>query len=236
MPSKHEVVGLWSAFMRPFGFYAIAHESIFLLYRKKQWHWYFFCHIGRMQATSIASNDDTRQSYFSVVSRWVNNNNTIFYCIGRASKRASNDHMVLQRASQCSRRIVRTNNNNFVFYVISRVKQWQEYFLHFVLRIARSNGDERIFYVISLKAMMQLHERACLSLQGCKRLAAIMIPDCRSQEQWLWLYFLHGIATSKRRRLHFLDRSRGSKQISSVKINGINQVMIIPLYCLLNNL
>jgi len=34
---------------------------------------------------------------------------------------------------------------------------------------------------------------------------------------------------AKTRHIHFLDRSRGSEQSTSIKINGINQRMIIPL-------
>ncbi len=34
---------------------------------------------------------------------------------------------------------------------------------------------------------------------------------------------------AKTRQIYFLDRSRGSEQSSSTKINGINQRMIIPL-------
>ena len=118
--------------MRPFGFYAIACKSIFLSYRKKQWHWcFFYCRIASMRATSIASNDDR----FLLLYR--NEQATIihfFHRIACASKRASDDHVVSRRASQCARCIARTNDNNFVFYVISREKRWQEYYLHVVLQ------------------------------------------------------------------------------------------------------
>ena len=41
MPAKREVVGSWPRFTRPFGFYAIARESIFLSYREKRQHRHF---------------------------------------------------------------------------------------------------------------------------------------------------------------------------------------------------
>ena len=68
-----------------------------------------------------------------------------------------------------------------------------------------------------------------IASRGRKQLAAIAIHDCQLQEQQQLLHFLHHIVTSKQWGLHFLDQSREGEQISSVKINRINQRMIISL-------
>ena len=174
-----------------------------------------------MRATSIAM---TTMMVFFVVLQWASNNNTTF---SSYHKQASNDHVVLQRASQRTlyregkqeqlcflHHIARETMTRSIFYMLYRKKRWRRAF----------------FYIISQKGDDAIVCKSMFSSQGCKQLAVIVIHDCRFGEGWQWSYFLHCIATSEQRRLYFLDRSRGSEQTSSVKINGINQRMIIPLY------
>ena len=207
--------------MQPFGIWAIACKSMFLSYCKKRRHQYFLCRIVRMRATSIAM---TTMMVFFVVLQWASNNNTTF---SSYHKQASNDHVVLQRASQRTlyregkqeqlcflHHIARETMTRSIFYMLYRKKRWRRAF----------------FYIISQKGDDAIVCKSMFSSQGCKQLAVIVIHDCRFGEGWQWSYFLHCIATSEQRRLYFLDRSRGSEQTSSVKINGINQRMIIPLY------
>ena len=77
MPAKRDAVGLWPRFTRPFGFYAIARESVFLSYREKQRHQQFLM-LYRDERTTIiqffhriarASSDDAQRCIFYVVSQ-----------------------------------------------------------------------------------------------------------------------------------------------------------------------
>jgi hypothetical protein len=78
MPAKRKAVGSWPHFTQPFGFYAIARESVFLSYREKQQHQHFFMLYRNEQTTMIMqffhriaqrASDDTQRCIFYVVSR-----------------------------------------------------------------------------------------------------------------------------------------------------------------------
>ncbi len=77
MPTKREVVGSWPCFTRPFGFYSIARESVFLSYREKQRHQQVLM-LYRDERTTIIHffivlrervSDDAQHCIFYVVSR-----------------------------------------------------------------------------------------------------------------------------------------------------------------------
>ncbi len=143
MPTKREVVGSWPRFTRPFGFYAIARESVFLSYREKQWHQHFL-----LSHREDASND-ARQSYFYVVSRWANNNST-FLIVWQASERAStwyrdcderaSKHVVLQ--SQWANNFTLICERSDVFYALyCKKRRRRAYF--YVVSFFRSIARER---------------------------------------------------------------------------------------------
>ena len=156
--------------------------------------------------------------------------------------------MVMQQSNiMCC--IARSNNIDHFCLVILWGHEWLAITIH-KLSIARStNNNQCIFHVVSqevtttrivLRRTMKSDEDNCKSIffivsQGYERLAVIAIHDCWLQEGWWWLYFLHRIATSEQRRLHFLDQLQGSKWTISVKITGINQRVIVPLNCLSNS-
>ena len=73
-------------------------------------------------------------SFFYVVSRWANNNNTIFHRIARASEQAMTTWYCKERTSA----VVSRWTNDFIV-----IRERSEVF--FTCRIARSDGDESIF-------------------------------------------------------------------------------------------
>ena len=134
------------AFKQPFGFYAIARESIFLLYREKQRHQHFLLSHREDVSSRTRERYDARRYYFYVVSQWANNNNT-FFIVSHASERASDDHGVSRRASQCtSYRDERT-----ILFSFAREAT------HFAHCIARSDGDECIFMSYPKRRWLSIH-------------------------------------------------------------------------------
>ncbi len=144
MPAKLEVVGSWPRFTRPFGFYAIARESIFLSYREKRWHQHFL--LSHREDAS----DDARWSYFYVVSRWANNNST-FLIVSQASERAStwyrdrdewaSEHVVSQSRLANDFTLIRKRSDVFyALYCNKRRRRAYFYVVSFFRSIAREQA------------------------------------------------------------------------------------------------
>ena len=53
MPAKRKAIGSWPRFTGPFGFYAIARESVFLSYHEKRRHQQFLMLYRNEQTTII---------------------------------------------------------------------------------------------------------------------------------------------------------------------------------------
>ncbi len=131
---------------------------IFVISREAMTLTFFCCHIVRMRARgcellcSIAS-DDARRSYFYVVSRWANNNNTFFIVShARASERWPRGIAKSEPLHVLSRWVndfILIRERSDVFYALYRKKWWRRAY----------------FYVISQKAMTLSRARACLSLR-----------------------------------------------------------------------
>ena len=129
--------------MRPFGFYAIACENIFLAYCKKQLHQHFFTVV--LRGCKLLASRWWQWSYFYVVSWWANNNNTFFHRIARKGamttwyrKEQASAHVVLQGrttttsffTSYCKR-----SDDRSIFYMsYCKKRRRQAYFLHHIAK------------------------------------------------------------------------------------------------------
>ena len=94
MPAKREVVGLWPHFFMP----SLARACLCHIGRSNDID-IFCCHIAQMRATTIASRAMTHNELIFML--YCNERTTIRH-FSSYSERASNDHMVLQRARQCT--------------------------------------------------------------------------------------------------------------------------------------
>ncbi len=175
MPAKRKVVGLWPRFYATTWLLCHRLQGHIFSYRKKQRHRYIFCHIVRMRATSIASDDNARQSYFYVVSRWANNNNTIFssYCMRE------------QASKQWPRGIVKSKPVHVVLRWANNLLSFAreaKYYLHVISQQATATS---IFFTPYPKKMMtQLHARACLSLRRRDNITVGSSCTAGVQRQW----------------------------------------------------
>ena len=139
MPAKRKVVGLWPRFYATIWLFAIAHESMFMSYRKKQRHQHFLLSHRADASYYIASRAMTHDDLIFMLYHDEQTTMIHFssYCMReqaseqwpRGIEKSKPVHVISQWAND--------------FYCYSREKRWQE--AYFTRRIARNDGDERIF-------------------------------------------------------------------------------------------
>ena len=154
MPAKRKVVGLWPRFYATIRLlcHCLREHVYVILWEATTSTFFAVTSRGCELLHSIAS-DGAQRSYFYVVSRWANNNNTFFIVRERASKwwprgipKSKPVHVVLQGA------------NNFI--VIRERSDGKKYILH---SYRKKPLQWAYFYVISQMAMTQSRVKACPS-------------------------------------------------------------------------